>query len=244
MTTLVVGATGATGQLVVEQLLANSEQVRVIVRSIDRLPEALRCHDRVSITEANLLDLSETELRQQVDGCRAVVSCLGHNLTLKGIFGQPKQLVTIAVQRLCRAIELNGPATPVRFILMNSTGNQNTYAGETVSTAQSRVVGMIRHLVPPHADNEKAAAYLQSTYDLGHKMVEWTAVRPDALIDDDSVTTYSTHPSPTCSAIFDDGKTSRINVASFMTELALNDDTWRQWKSQMPVIYNSIRPAA
>jgi hypothetical protein len=127
---------------------------------------------------------------------------------------------------------------------MNSTGNQNTYAGETVSTAQSLVVGMIRHLVPPHADNEKAAAYLQSTYDLGHKMVEWTAVRPDALIDEDSVTTYSTHPSPTSSAIFDDGKTSRINVASFKTELALNDDTWRQWKSQMPVIYNSIRPAA
>lgn len=218
--------------------------MKVIVRSIDRLPEALRSHDRVSITEANLLDLSETELRQQARGCRAVVSCLGHNLTLRGIFGQPKLSVTIAVQRLCRAIELNEPATPVKFILMNSTGNQNTHAGETVSIPQSLVIGMIRHLVPPHADNEKAAAHLQSTYGLAHKMIEWTAVRPDALVDEDSVTAYSTHPSPTCSAIFDADKTSRINVARFMAELVLEDETWKQWKFQMPVIYNSVREEA
>lgn len=239
MTTLVVGATGATGQLLVEQLLTESEQVRVIVRSRDRLPEALRSHDRISITEANLLDLSEAELRQQVLGCSAVVSCLGHNLTLQGMFGQPKQLVTIALQRLCRAIELTEPAAPVKFVLMNTTGNQNRCAGETVSAAQSLVIGIIRHLLPPHADNEKAAAHLQSTYGSGHKMIEWTAVRPDALVDEDSVTAYSTHPSPTCSAIFDEGKTSRINVASFMTQLVLKNEIWNQWKSQMPVIYNS-----
>lgn len=240
MTTLVVGATGATGQLLVEQLLTESEQVRVIVRSIDRLPKALLSDDRISVTEANLLDMSEAELRQQVQGCRAVVSCLGHNPTLQGMFGQPKQLVTIALQRLCRAIELTEPVVPVKFILMNTTGNQNKCAGEKVSAAQALVVGMIRHLLPPHADNEKAAAHLQSTYGLGHKMIEWTAVRPDALVDEDSVTAFSTHPSPTCSAIFDDGKTSRINVARFMTELVLEDETWNQWKSQMPVIYNSF----
>ena len=34
MTTLVVGASGATGRLLVEQLLAQGEKVKIIVRSV------------------------------------------------------------------------------------------------------------------------------------------------------------------------------------------------------------------
>jgi hypothetical protein len=159
---------------------------------------------------------------------------------MKGLFGQPRQLVTNALQRLCQAILLTEPTAAVKFILMNTTGNQNKSASEKVSVAQSFVVGIIRHLLPPHADNETAAAHLQSNYGLGQSMIEWTAVRPDTLVDEDAVTAYSTHPSPTCSAIFDDGKTSRINAAHFMAELVRNDDTWNRWKFQMPVIYNSV----
>jgi hypothetical protein len=46
------------------------------------------------------------------------------------------------------------------------------------------------------------------------------------------------HASPTRSAIFDPGSTSRINVAHFMAELIANEDTWSKWKGHMPVIYN------
>ncbi len=42
MTTLVVGASGATGRLLVEQLCDRGQNVKVIVRSPDRLPETLR----------------------------------------------------------------------------------------------------------------------------------------------------------------------------------------------------------
>jgi uncharacterized protein YbjT (DUF2867 family) len=38
MTILVVGATGATGRLLVEQLLARGQDVKMIVRSPDKLP--------------------------------------------------------------------------------------------------------------------------------------------------------------------------------------------------------------
>ncbi len=70
-------------------------------------------------------------------------------------------------------------------------------------------------------------------------MVEWVAVRPDGLIDEKNISPYEIHPSPTRSAIFNAGKTSRINVAHFMTDLIMDNQTWNQWKGQMPVIYNT-----
>ncbi len=238
MTTLIVGATGATGRLLVEQLLAQGGKVKMIVRSIDGLPKTLRHNDQLMITESSLLGMTDEELKEQVQGCSVVVSCLGHNLTFKGVFGHPKRLVTDAVQRLCSAIEKTTPAVPVKFILMNTSGNQNKQAAEKVSAAQSIMVGLIRFLLPPHADNEQAAEYLQVNVGANQKMIEWVAVRPDSLIDQESVTEYHAYTSPVRSAIFDAGKTSRINVAHFMSELIVNDETWNKWKGQMPVIYN------
>ena len=84
MTTLVVGASGATGRLLVEQLLNQGEKVKIIVRSVDDLPELIKNNKRVSVTVASLLDITEDQLLEQVQGCRAVASCLGHNLTCKG----------------------------------------------------------------------------------------------------------------------------------------------------------------
>ena len=239
MTTLVVGASGATGRLLVEQLLEQGEKVRIVVRSVDSLPDSLIRHDRLSITEASLMHMSDAELLTQVEGCDAVVSCLGHNLTFKGMFGQPRRLVTDAVKRLGRAIDKSRPGKPVKYILMNSSGNQNRQAGEKITTAQSVVIGLIRLLVAPHADNEAAAAYLQTGIASGHSMIEWVAVRPDSLVNHESVTQYDVYPSPIRSAIFDSGNTSRINVAHFMSQLVLDDNTWQQWKGQMPVIYNA-----
>lgn len=82
-------------------------------------------------------------------------------------------------------------------------------------------------------------AYLQANFGKNQKVIEWAAVRPDSLIDEESVTTYNVHPSPTRSAIFDAGKTSRINVAYFMSQLVINRGIWDKWKYQMPVVYNA-----
>lgn len=238
MTTLIVGASGATGRLLVKQLLEQGEKVKIIVRSKDSLPDSLVQNDQVSITEASLLKMTEEELLEHVNGCHAVASCLGHRLTFKGVFGHPRRLVTDAVKRLCLAILKSEPDIPVRFVLMNTAGNQNKTVGEKVSFMQTMVVGLIRCLIPPHADNEQAAAYLQSNFN-ANQMIEWTAVRPDTLVDDHSVTQYEIYASPTRSAIFNAGKTSRINVAHFMSQMITNANTWRKWRGQMPVIYNS-----
>jgi len=238
MTTLVVGASGATGQLLVEQLLNRGENVKIIVRSPDSLPENIEKHDNLSVIHASVLDLSDAEMAQHVSGCDAVASCLGHNMTFKGMYGHPRKLVTDATRRLCDAIRANKAEAPIKFVLMNTTGNRNRDLSEPISFGQKCVIGLIRVMVPPHVDNEQAADYLRSRIGQNDAVIEWAAVRPDTLIDETEVTEYEVHPSPIRSAIFDAGKTSRINVAHFMAELITDDLTWNKWKGQMPVIYN------
>ncbi len=238
MTILVVGASGATGRLLVEQLLNRGQSVKAIVRSPDKLPEVLKNHDHLSVTRASVLDLSDAEMAQHVNGCTAVASCLGHNLNWNGIYGHPRRLVTHATRRLCNAIKANKAEKPTKFVLMNTAGNSNRDLLEPISFGQRCVIGLLRLLLPPHVDNEKAADYLRTDVGQDDKVIKWAAVRPDTLINEVNVTEYEVHPSPTRSAIFNAGSTSRINVAHFMADLITDDDTWNRWKGRMPVIYN------
>lgn len=238
MTTLVVGASGATERLLVDQLLERGQQVRIIVRSTESLPDVITSHDKLSVIHASFLNLSDTEIAQHVSGCDALASCLGHNLSFKGIFGSPRRLVTDATRRLCRAIKANNPKTPVKFVLMNTTGNSNRDLNEQISFRQMCVIGLLRLLLPPHVDNEKAADYLPTQVGQNDGTIEWAAVRPDSLINETAKSEFTVHPSPIRSAIFDAGVTSRINVGCFMADLITEDDTWNRWKGKMPVIYN------
>jgi hypothetical protein len=121
---------------------------------------------------------------------------------------------------------------------MNTTGNCNRDIPEIPALSQRIVVAILRVLLPPHLDNEKASDYLRTEIGQHNKTIEWVAVRPDALTDENAVTDYDIHLSPIRDAIFDSGATSRINVANFMTELILDESTWLKWKGHMPVIYN------
>jgi len=238
MTTLVVGATGSTGRHLVNQLLNRGQKVKVIVRSSGKLPETWKNNEQIKIIEASVLEISEEKMGEYLKDCQSVASCLGHNLTWKGIYGQPRKLVTDAVILLSRAIKKNTTAEPVKFVLMNTTGNRNRDLNEHVSPGQRAVISLLRLLLPPHPDNEKAADYLRVQVGQKDPAMEWVAVRPDSLTDEDQVTPYELHASPTRSALFNPGKTSRINVGHFMAQLITDQDLWNQWKGQMPVIYN------
>jgi putative NADH-flavin reductase len=238
MEILVVGASGATGKHVVEQLLEKGHKVKIIVRSLNNLPENWIYNCYLRITIASILELSREEINMLVKDCDAVVSCLGHNLSFKGIYGQPRMLVKDAVTKICNAIIENEPFKPVKFLLMNTSGNSNRDLNEPISFAQKCVISILRLLLPPHVDNEKAADYLRVKIGKNNKFINWVAVRPDGLINQDVVTKYEVFPSPTRSAIFNAGKISRINVANFMVNLIHNDFLWCKWKGQMPVIYN------
>ena len=237
MTTLVVGASGATGIRLVEELLNREEYVKVIVRSPEKLPDAIKKHERLSIICASILELSNEEMEQHVSGCSAVASCLGHNLTFKGIFGKPHRLVTEATQRLCSAIKATKPEVSIKFVLMNTVANRNRDLNEPISIAQKCIIALLRLLLPPHPDNEKAAEHLRTVIGQKDNDIEWTAVRPSSLIDEESTSEIEVYRSPMRS-IVDDGQISRINVGYFMADLITNNDVWNQWKGQMPVIYN------
>jgi hypothetical protein len=240
MTVLVAGASGATGRHLVEQLLIQKNTVKVIVRSPQKLPESWKSNNDLQIITGSILELNDREMSKHSIGCQAIVSCLGHNLTWKGIYGHPRKLVTEATRRLCDAVKVNKPEQPVRFILMNTTGNSNRNLNEPISFAQKCVIALLRLLLPPHVDNENAADYLRTKIGQRDQFIEWVAVRPDGLIDDNEVTDYEIHPSPIKSAIFNAGKISRINVAHFMASLISDSDLWNKWKGQMPVIYKNL----
>lgn len=263
MATLILGANGKTGRLVVRELLEKQAAVKAIVRSSTDfyavLPEKYKHDKRLNVVEINNLALSEVQWRELLKGCSSVISCLGHNLTFKGIYGKPRGLVADTVEGVCRAISsCSFNTTPVKFILMNTTGNQNKRMGEKVSLIQTLVVWLIRHLIPPHADNENASSYLQDNFLSNNKQIEWAVVRPDSLIDEADVTAYDVHQAPIRSAIFDAGLTSRVNVANFMATLAVagrtrsttnientkntesSENIWTQWKFKMPVVYNQL----
>ena len=239
MTTLIVGASGATGRLLVEELLNRGQAVKIIVRSLDSLPETVKGHINLSVIQVSILDMSDADMVRQVQGCHAVVSCLGHNMTFRGLFGRPRRLVTDATRRLCDAIRATDPSEPVKFVLMNTTGNRNRDLDERISFGQKCVIGLLRLLLPPHVDNEKAADYLRSDVGQNDPQIEWAAVRPDGLVDEFDVTDYKVFVSPIRSAIFNSGTTSRINVAHFIAKLVNADSTWNKWRGKMPVIYNA-----
>jgi len=237
MKTLVVGASGATGIRLVEELLNREQYVKVIVRSPEKLPDTIKNHERLTVICASVLELSNKEMEQHVAGCNAVASCLGHNMTFKGVFGKPRRLVTETTQRLCIAIEANKSEASTKFVLMNTVANRNPDLNESISFAQRCVIGLLRLVLPPHPDNEKAAEYLRTVIGQKNNAIEWTAVRPSALIDEESASQIEVYPSPMRS-ILKDGQISRINVGHFMADLITNNDIWNKWKGQMPVIYN------
>ena len=239
-TTLVIGASGATGKLLVEQLLEARQGVKIVVRPASHIPDSWNQHEQMTIIRGNIAEISVEELSAITADCQAVACCLGHNLTWKGIYGKPRDLVAASVGLLCKAIQKNQPQAPIRFVLMNTAGNSNRDLKEKTTLAERMVIGLLRLLLPPHPDNEKAADHLRVDVGQNNPYIEWAVVRPDTLINEETVSRYSLHASPTRSALFNPGKTSRINVGHFMARLILADEIWKRWKGQMPVIYNEV----
>lgn len=235
---LIVGASGATGKLLVQQLLQQDIKVVAIVRAESTSLQNNDTETNLHVVRAAMSDMTMDVLATHLEGCDAVLSCLGHNLTFKGIFGKPRLLVTDAIEKISRVLESINTDKKVKVVLMNTTGNSNRDIPEQPPLSQRCVISLLRLLLPPHVDNEKAADFLRLHVGQTHKCIEWVAVRPDGLTDEDNVTEYDIHPSPTRNPIFDAGSTSRINVANFMSNLVINSDLWDTWKGKMPVIYN------
>ena len=218
------------------QLLEKGHEVKAFARNNTKFSKEIINHKKFDVIGTSVLDMSEEELENHTKGCDAIVSTLGHNLSFKGMFGNPRQLVTDSIKKLCKVSE-NTKNKPVKIILMNTVGCKNKDLKEKVSFFENCVFFLLRYLIPPHSDNENAANYLRSLIGQNHSNIEWVAVRPDSLINEKEISPYTTHSSP-IHTLFKPGKTSRINVAHFISELISNEKIWIEWKGKMPVIYN------
>jgi nucleoside-diphosphate-sugar epimerase len=235
---LVVGASGATGKLLVADLLKRDTEVTAIVRASSSLKSTFENHSNYHEVSASITEMPDNALSPLLKDCEVVLSCLGHNLNLHGLFGEPRRLVKNTIEKVCRVIESLEPDKQVKVILMNTTGNSNRDIPEKPPLSQRFVISILRLLLPPHVDNEEAADFLRTYVGQSHLYIEWVAVRPDGLTDDVEVSGYKVHQSPIRNVIFDAGSSSRINVANFMANLATDSELWNAWRGKMPVIYN------
>lgn len=240
MSTLIVGASGATGQNLVNQLLSAGQKVKIIVRSTSKYPDHWKINQLLTIIEDEISELTVEKLTEYMDDCDAVACCLGHNVTWKGLFGKPRRLVADAVRLLYETINRKESGSRVKFVLMSTVGYRNKGLKEPISFGERIAIGLIRLLLPPHSDNEKAADFLRLKIGVNHPKIEWVALRPDTLINEDTVSEYTLHESPVTSPIFKPGKTSRINVGHFISKLLLDHELWETWKGRSPVIYNEM----
>jgi uncharacterized protein YbjT (DUF2867 family) len=237
-TVLVLGGTGRTGRLVLQQLLERDVHVRAVVRSADRLPADVTDDPRLTVVVADLLSLTDEQVVEHVDGCDTVISCLGHTVSVQGVLGPPHDLVTRSVKRVHAAARALRPAQPMKLILMSSV---SVHRPEGLDGRRGRFerayVWMLRGLVPPARDNQRAADFLQEVVEATDPCAQWVIVRPDTLKDGE-VTDYALHEG-LVDSLFRPGQTTMANVAHFMCELATKPEVWAAWRGKLPVIVNA-----
>jgi len=239
-TVLLLGGTGRTGGRVLQQLLGRGISVRAVVRSAERLPADVADDPRLTVVVADLLSLSDAQVKEQVDGCDTVISCLGHTASAQGMFGSPRDLVCRSVERVCRAARDLRPARRVKLVLMSSVsvhrpGGLDTRRGRF----ETACVWLLCGLVPPARDNQSAADFLGEVVGTTDPYLQWVAVRPDSLKDGD-VTEYTLHEG-LVDSLFRPGQTNMANVAHFMCELATDSRAWELWRGKLPVIVNAAQ---
>ena len=235
---LILGATGRTGGHVLTQLVERGVAVRAIVRSAQRLPAGAAGNPLLEVIEDDPLTMPTGALVSHLDGVGAVISCLGHNVSARGLFGRPRDLVERAARRVHEAIEVRPPTAPVRYILMSSVSVNRPERADTRSGAGERAyLGALRMVLPPVRDNQRAADFLAREVGPADRHLQWVAVRPDTLIEGE-VGEYALHDGLVAS-IFRPDRTRMAQVAHFMCELATDDATWHRWRGRMPVIVDT-----
>ena len=237
-TVLLLGATGRTGRRVLAELLARDVATRVIVRSADRLPEDLADHPRLTVVEADLLDLPHDELVRLLAPCHAVISCLGHTLSLRGVFGPPRDLVERAVANVLVAARAHRRPEPLRLILMSSVSvHRPGRADPRCGPIERLVLAALRAMVPPARDNQRAADLLARTVAADGAVVDGVVVRPDTL-EEGGATRYEVHEALVAS-LFRPRTTRIANVADVLADLACDDAAWTRWRGTMPVVVDA-----
>jgi len=211
----VFGATGRTGQRLVEQALDRGHEVVAFVRDPSGLPKAVRENSRLSVVEGDAYGGEEVERAVAGDGdpVDAVVSVLGQ--TAHG----PDDLLTEAGRHVLAAMDQHGVE---RFVTLVGTGVREEdepvslggrVMGALLKPLARSVLGDARDHVDPVRTSE----------------TRWTVVRGPRLTDDDHTGEFRRG---TDLALGMRDTAARANVAEFVLE-CLEED---RYVHEMPKI--------
>jgi len=157
------GATGKTGTLVLNNLLAKSHTVTALVRNPAKITIT---SPQLKLVKGDALVLSDVE--RAIEGCDAVISVLG----LPSL--KPSTILTGSVSNIATAMKNKGVK---RIISIGSAGILNEMGG-----LPGMIIGYIlRNVLKDH----------RGAYDVLHaSALEWTVVRPLTLTDGDATHRY------------------------------------------------------
>jgi putative NADH-flavin reductase len=198
MKVLIIGATGATGQILMREALAQGHEVTALARN----PSAVGSEDhRLRVVEGNALDASSLEAA--VAGQDAVLSALGTRST------RPTTLFSESTHNIIGAMDKHGVR---RLVCITGVG---------VGDSKGHVGFLYDRIIRPfvvrnvYEDKERQEEAIEQS-DL-----EWVIVRPAQLTDEPAMGKYGVYLGGSYKA-----KTiSRADVAAFMVA-HLTDDTY------------------
>jgi putative NADH-flavin reductase len=198
MKILVLGATGATGQLIVRDATASGHYVVALVRAkaSSNLPGA-------EVIEGDVRD--EGTLARALTGCDAVVSALGTGMGLREV-----DLLTVATRALVAAMTRAG----VRRLICISAlgvGDSRNHGGFVFDRLFQPLL-----LGPAYKDKERQEAAIRAS------SLDWVVVRPAMLTNGPP---RGRVRATADLAGVNGGKIARADVAQFVVE-QLTTDTW------------------
>jgi putative NADH-flavin reductase len=203
MKIVVLGATGRTGRLVVEQASMRGDEVVAYVRN----PHGIAANPGLKIAVGQLDDMPA--LKAAIDGADAVLVCLGtHGKRMK----KSVDLMQKSVPSIIKAMkEVNVP----RLVLESAYGVGDTActAGLLARLVYKMVVGAI------YQDKERSEALLPDS------KLKWTVVYPVMLTDGAPADAVEVRPMTQVRKVAGLPKISRADVARVMLDAVRDERT-------------------
>lgn len=194
MNIVIFGATGPTGQLLLQQGL--SEVYKYTITAVARRPEVIQLHhERLRVLRGDVLDAASVE--QAIAGQDAVIAVFGSGYTFK-----PVTLYSMGTQNIVNAME---KLHVQRLVAVTSGGTSpvhDAHEGFVFGRIIKPIIGRTLY-----ADMRRMEQIVMTSH------LDWTIVRPARLIDTAEVGKYRTEEGY---GLLDSHTTSRADLADFM----------------------------
>mmetsp|Transcript_27431 Transcript_27431/g.82336 ORF Transcript_27431/g.82336 Transcript_27431/m.82336 type:complete len:240 (+) Transcript_27431:170-889(+) len=225
---LVLGATGGCGSQALAQLLERGVPCTAIVRKAGSVPPCAGLD--LVVNPGGALAMTDAELSGHLAGATHVVSCLGHNITLRGVFGAPRYLCADSVRKVSALATKPLKLVVVSTVAVDPPGERDPPRG----LLERCVLGLCWLLLPPHRDNLAVVDAL-AVDAAANPLVDYVAPRPGDMLDGPA-TEFSVSEHRTTGALDSTCQTTRANVGVFMADLVTDGACWQKWKNTFPLI--------